>query len=457
MIGKSVFEIAPPDIAKVYHAKDLELFENSGIQVYPYKVKNSQNNLRDVIFHKASLTDGHGVVTGIIGAILDVTELKQAVEAVEKIKALLNASQRLSMVGGWEWDVETQTMQWTEETYRIHDFVPGELEPGSAEHIKMSVECYESEDRPKILAAFQRCVKEGQPYDLELPFTTIKGRRLWIRTTAMPVIESGKVIRVIGNIMDITELKQANEELSKSEERNRQIIHSSIDGFWRVDAQTRLIEVNEAYCSMSGYSREELLTKAVPDLEASESPDEVVARIRRIVENGSDRFTTRHRRKDGRIFEVEVSIQYRSGEDGGEFAVFLRDVTEKRRLESQLLQAQKLEAIGTLAGGIAHDFNNILGAIVGYAEIIRDDFPPGSPGIHDINQVIKASHRAKDLVKQILAFSRQVEDQKIPIQPAEIVKEAITLLRSSLPTTITIKQDIAADVGMVLADPIQIH
>ncbi len=259
------------------------------------------------------------------------------------------------------------------------------------------------------------------------------------------------------SLVDITERKLATEELRISEERNRQIIHSSIDGFWRIDTQARLIEVNDAYCRMSGYSREELLTMVVPDLEALESSEDVAARIRRIVENGSDRFTTSHRRKDGRIFEVEVSIQYRSGEDGGEFAVFLRDVTEKRHLESQLRQAQKLEAIGTLAGGIAHDFNNILGAILGYAEIIRDDFPPGSPSIHDINQVINASHRAKDLVKQILAFSRQGEDQKIPVQPAVIVKEAIALLRSSLPTTITIKQDIDPDAGMILAVPTQIH
>jgi signal transduction histidine kinase/ActR/RegA family two-component response regulator len=130
---------------------------------------------------------------------------------------------------------------------------------------------------------------------------------------------------------------------------------------------------------------------------------------------------------------------------------------EREKFQAQLLQAQKLEAIGSLAGGIAHDFNNILGAIVGYSEMIRDDFPPGAPGIHDINQVLKASHRAKDLVKQILAFSRQVEDQKKPIQPAIVVKEAINLLRSSLPTTIAIKQDIDADAGMVLADPTQIH
>ena len=130
---------------------------------------------------------------------------------------------------------------------------------------------------------------------------------------------------------------------------------------------------------------------------------------------------------------------------------------EKKILNAQLQQAQKMEAIGTLAGGIAHDFNNILGAIVGYSEMIREDFPPGSPGIHDIDQVLKASHRAKDLVKQILAFSRQAEDQKIPMKPAVVVKEAITLLRSSLPTTITINQDIDADAGMVLADPTQIH
>ncbi len=143
---------------------------------------------------------------------------------------------------------------------------------------------------------------------------------------------------------------------------------------------------------------------------------------------------------------------------------FCYDITDRRRseeekkmLNAQLQQAQKLEAIGTLAGGIAHDFNNILGAIVGYSEMIREDFPADSPGIHDIDQVIKASYRAKDLVKQILAFSRRVEDQKIPMQPAGIVKEAINLLRSSLPTTIAITQDIDADVGMVLADPTQIH
>jgi CheY-like chemotaxis protein len=116
-----------------------------------------------------------------------------------------------------------------------------------------------------------------------------------------------------------------------------------------------------------------------------------------------------------------------------------------------------MEAIGTLAGGIAHDFNNILGAIVGYSEMIRDDFPPGSPGIHDINQVLLASHRAKDLVKQILAFSRQAGVRTMPIQPATIIRESIKMLRASLPATIVIKTDIGRNVGNISADPTQLH
>ena len=127
---------------------------------------------------------------------------------LQESEDLLNASQRLSMVGGWAWNVETQTMYWSEETYRIHDFAREEIEPGLTEHISRGVECYAPEDRPVVMAAFQRCVEEGEPYDLELPFTTAKGRQLWIRTTAHPICEDGKVVKVIGNIMDITERKQ---------------------------------------------------------------------------------------------------------------------------------------------------------------------------------------------------------------------------------------------------------
>ncbi len=140
------------------------------------------------------------------------------------------------------------------------------------------------------------------------------------------------------------------------------------------------------------------------------------------------------------------------------------DITERKqgeekyqRLQDQLQQAQKMEAIGTLAGGIAHDFNNILGAILGYAEMAKEDCLSGSVNPSDLEQVIQAGNRARDLVKQILAFSRQSEAEKTPVRPAPIIKESIKLLRSSLPATIDIQQDMDPDTALVMADATQFH
>jgi nitrogen-specific signal transduction histidine kinase/ActR/RegA family two-component response regulator len=136
---------------------------------------------------------------------------------------------------------------------------------------------------------------------------------------------------------------------------------------------------------------------------------------------------------------------------------FFQDLTEIKQLEKELVQAQKMEAIGTLAGGIAHDFNNILAGIIGYSEIIRSEVPVDSTVWRDIQEVIGAGKRASDLVKQILAFSRKTGSEKQPLRPHLIVKEALKMLRSTLPTTIAIQQDIDSDCGLILADPTNIH
>ena len=130
---------------------------------------------------------------------------------------------------------------------------------------------------------------------------------------------------------------------------------------------------------------------------------------------------------------------------------------EKERLEGRLRQAQKMEAIGTLAGGIAHDFNNILAAIMGYADMAHEKAKPDSSICSDLEQVLKAVNRAKELVKQILCFSRQGEIEKKPIQIQTVIKEALKLLRASLPTTIEIRQNIDTQCGPITADPTQIH
>src|SRR5208337_2696038 len=136
-----------------------------------------------------------------------------------------------------------------------------------------------------------------------------------------------------------------------------------------------------------------------------------------------------------------------------------RDITRQVKLERDLRQAQKMEAIGTLAGGIAHDFNNILTAIVGYSEIARFTLAQADPVRRNLDQVLNASTRATELVKRILAFSRQTEQKHQSVPIVSVVKEALKLLRPSLPTTIEIRNEIllSLEEGVIFADPTEIH
>ena len=134
----------------------------------------------------------------------------------------------------------------------------------------------------------------------------------------------------------------------------------------------------------------------------------------------------------------------------------IRTEEERQRLEDQLCQAQKMEAIGTLAGGIAHDFNNILTAIMGYTELAMDDVSQASPPWSHLQEVLTASTRAKDLVQQILAFSRGSAQERKPVQLQPLIREGLTLLRASLPTTIEIRQSIPEDAGKVIVIQVEL-
>ncbi len=132
------------------------------------------------------------------------------------------------------------------------------------------------------------------------------------------------------------------------------------------------------------------------------------------------------------------------------------EIEEKQKLEKQLRQAQKMEAIGTMAGGIAHDFNNLLSVILGYSELAKEDAPEGTIFSKDMDKVLEAGERAKDLVKQILSFSRQTEITRVPMQLQSLIKEALKMLRASIPTTIEIQDDIDSECGVVSVDPTQV-
>jgi len=256
---------------------------------------------------------------------------------------------------------------------------------------------------------------------------------------------------------------EVEKKLKESEERYRELVQNANSIILRRDPKGRITFFNEFAQKFFGYTEDEILGKnvvgtIVPETETTGR--NLVAMIQDIVlhpERYSANENENMRRNGERVWVAWTNKAIRD-KDGNivEMLCIGNNITEQRRLQAQLIHSQKMEAIGTLAGGIAHDFNNILSLIIGYTELARDEVPEGSQLWEDLREVYQAGKRARDLVKHILTFSRQSEQEQKPIHIQPIVEEALKLLRPSLPTTIEIRKHLTAT-GMVLSDPTQIE
>ena len=255
--------------------------------------------------------------------------------------------------------------------------------------------------------------------------------------------------------------QRAAERLKISDTKYRSLFDTSRDGIAFLSLDGQIERANKAYCDMLGYSEHELIFMTYHQ----HTPRKWIAKDLEILEKQvlvrdfSDEYRKEFVRKDKSVFPVMVRLWLVRDPKGEPLRLLklVRDVTEQTRLEIQLRQAQKMESIGTLAGGIAHDFNNILGAIIGYAQLARYNIKDQEKALADIEHVLTASNRAKDLVRHILGFSRLTEHRMQPIQLHHIVKEALKLIRASLPSTIEIRQDISTEGTSMMADPTEIH
>ena len=296
------------------------------------------------------------------------------------------------------------------------------------------------------------------------------GTKLPVETTATRIFDKdGTSIGIIGIFKDITERKDAENALKNSEARFRRMIKKSPLPMAITDQNQDMAFFNDKFTELFGYTLKDVSTAeqwwntAYPDID-----------YRTKVQNSWMLAIEKATRNDTDIEMQEWDLTIKNGEARRcEFymlplqevsLIIMNDISqrkqdeiEKKKLERRLQQAQKMEAIGTLAGGIAHDFNNILGVILGYSELAKEDSPPGSIVISHLDQVIEGGNRAKELVKQILSFSRQEELERVPLMLKLPLLETLKMLRSSIPTTIEIQNHIDPTCGFVLANPTQIH
>ncbi len=303
----------------------------------------------------------------------------------------------------------------------------------------------------------------------ELVFFRKDGSPVPTLCSSAPLEVAERVVGVVIVVRDITELKDAEKALRESEERLRQIAASLRDAIWLVDSQTQqVLYVNPAFETICGHTCEDFYQDAEVFNQIIHPEDR--DRVLRAYFNGASMGAVeeRHRiiRPDGTIRWVKsrtVAVKNVVGESY-RIATILEDVTTRveaehlqRSLEEQLRQAQKMDAIGTLAGGIAHDFNNVLAGILGSVELARMEVPPDHSAQQFLQSILLASNRARELVQQILTFSRRKDSEKTLIQVQPVVAECVKLLRSTFPAMVRITHQVDLSCPPVLADPIQIH
>lgn len=283
-----------------------------------------------------------------------------------------------------------------------------------------------------------------------------KDGKMFVGALSAEIIDLEGEPHVLSIAVDITERKRAE----RDRRRMTTALEQAAEGILITEVDGTVRYANPAVAAASGYLSEEIDGMDISLLRSSMNNRGVVEEIKAKLNGGlawKGRLT--NRRKDGSSYEVETTVSPIRGQSGRilNFVFVERDVTNEVRLEKQLRQAQKMEAIGTLAGGIAHDFNNILMAMMGYAQLAKNALPQESKAAKDLVEVLQAGSRAKELIHQILTFSRQTEEERRPVEIQLVLKEVLKLIRASIPSAIEIRSEIDAASGCVMADPTQIH
>ncbi len=402
--------------------------------------------------------DGQGNILRWLGAVGDITAHRQATERAAGSRRTLELFIRYAPSAIAMFD---RDMRYLSVSRRfLEDYGIADQEVVGRLHYEVFPEMPERwrEIHRRCLAgAVERCDQD--------PFVRSDGKVDYVRWEIQPWYDQpGEIGGIILFSDVVTSLVEATLQLRQSEEKFRDIFvkHTAVKLIVDPD-EGRILDANEAAARFYGWPVERLREMRIADINTL-PPELIREEMDKAVSQKRIYFEFNHRTADGTVKDVAV---YSSSIDiRGKLCLhsIIHDISGQKRIEeekkvlaSQLQQAQKMEAIGTLAGGIAHDFNNILSAIIGYAELAREDSADSPMVAEDLDRVLEGAHRAADLVKQILAFSRQSITDPVPLNPALVVKETIKLLRPSLPSTITINQHFEESCRNVVADPSQIH
>ncbi|MBW3630493.1 MAG: PAS domain S-box protein, partial [Gemmatimonadetes bacterium] len=391
----------------------------------------------------------------------DITARKRAEQEVARSVELLREAERIAHMGSWEWDISTGEILWSDEMYRLFGLEPS----GGPITYERYIGLIHPDDRGAMQQTVERALSDHEPYAVDHRVIRPDGFVRHIHGRGHVVLDRrGEPTRVMGSGQDVTERRAAEEALRQSEKDYRGLFENSHDAIVIMAPEGEVVlDVNPRACEVYGIPRDEFIGSSMErvsqDVEAGRE------KVRRTMELGTSwTFEVVQRRSDGTPLWAEITaavIDYK-----GQPAILSvgRDVSERhaaedalRESQEQLVQAQKMEAVGRLAGGIAHDFNNLLTAIKGFTELLLLDFDERDPRHPFVTEIQGAANRAAALTRQLLAFSRKQVLQPRVLDLNASVTDIDKMLRRLLGEDIRLETVQEPALGRVKADPSQIE
>jgi PAS domain S-box-containing protein len=410
---------------------------------------------RIIAWHTTLIKDKHNNITDALSSGEDITERKKAEEELKKLASVVRHSKELINLA----TIEGKMIFLNEAGRRMLGIDPEQV--GQTSILQVIPPHLQDMVKNELLAQLS---KQGA-WEGELQYVNIQTGRItnvYASTFTIKDPDTDTPLYLANVSLDISDRKKMEQQLKESEERYRTIADFTYDWEQWVGPEGNFLYVSPSCERITGYVAQDFLDRPALFYEIIHPDDQQKVKTHFLDEHYSpdvEHFEFRILTKAGQerwISHFCVPVYGSSGQWLGRRASN-QDFTERKQLEKQLLQSQRMEAIGTLAGGIAHDFNNILTPILMGTEMAQLRIPEGHPAQNDLHKVVQATQRAKELVQQILTFSRQGDEEKKPLRLTPLVKQVNQFIRASLPATIEIRLNLRAGSDIVLGDSIQLH